>query len=205
MCHRADKGQSDPCPTGPSVPRRTGTASDGSLRASRYRDGQPVRQEWVGNPRHGRRRVIDLICTAIDTDNATDNEVTDSTGPDQSSAGGRPRNAEYAERFRCNHVGPLRQDTPIHPREQAARSSLPTPVMRRSLPRVVSCVSQSRVSRQIRQAAEVGTITTPALACAAAAYLDVTLVREHIVGASFWSDALIALIGRICPVDTTQA
>lgn len=51
---------------------------DGSLRASLYRDGQPVHREWVTNQRRGRRRVIDLICTAIDTDpgNGTDSDAT---------------------------------------------------------------------------------------------------------------------------------
>ena len=42
--------------------------SDGRLRATLYRDGHPVHREWVRSLRHGRRRVIDLICTAIDTD-----------------------------------------------------------------------------------------------------------------------------------------
>ena len=42
--------------------------SDGRLRATLYRDGHPVHREWVRSQRHGRRRVIDLICTAIDTD-----------------------------------------------------------------------------------------------------------------------------------------
>jgi hypothetical protein len=41
---------------------------DGRLRATLYRDGHSVHREWVRSQRHGRRRVIDLICTAIDTD-----------------------------------------------------------------------------------------------------------------------------------------
>lgn len=41
---------------------------DGSLRATLYQDGQPVHSEWVTNQRHGRRRLFDLICTAIDTE-----------------------------------------------------------------------------------------------------------------------------------------
>lgn len=41
---------------------------DGRLRATLYCDGRPVHREWVRSQRHGRRRVIDLICTAIDTD-----------------------------------------------------------------------------------------------------------------------------------------
>lgn len=41
---------------------------DGSLRATLYRDGQPERHEWVRSRRRGRRRVADLLCSAIDTD-----------------------------------------------------------------------------------------------------------------------------------------
>ena len=44
---------------------------DGSLRACLYRDGQCLHWEWVGSERRGRRRVVDLICTAIDVDPMT--------------------------------------------------------------------------------------------------------------------------------------
>ena len=41
---------------------------DGTLRVSLYRDGQPVHREWAPNQRRGRRRIIDLICSAVDAD-----------------------------------------------------------------------------------------------------------------------------------------
>jgi hypothetical protein len=41
---------------------------DGSLRISLYRDGRPIHREWARNQRTGRRRIIDLICSAIDTE-----------------------------------------------------------------------------------------------------------------------------------------
>ena len=41
---------------------------DGSLRVSLYRDGEPIHREWARNQRTGRRRIIDLICTAVDTE-----------------------------------------------------------------------------------------------------------------------------------------
>ena len=33
-----------------------------------YRDGRPVRSEWVSTRRRGRRRMCDLVCSAVDTD-----------------------------------------------------------------------------------------------------------------------------------------
>ena len=41
---------------------------DGSLRISLYRDGEPIHREWARNQRTGRRRIIDLICSAVDAD-----------------------------------------------------------------------------------------------------------------------------------------
>ena len=44
---------------------------DGSLRISLYRNGEPIHREWARNQRTGRRRIIDLICSAVDADPPT--------------------------------------------------------------------------------------------------------------------------------------
>ena len=65
---------------------------DGSLRATLYRDELPVRHEWVRSRRRGRRRVADLLCSAIDTD-------LDGQGPGQPSGSSAKKPARPSSRL----------------------------------------------------------------------------------------------------------
>lgn len=44
---------------------------DGSLRICLSRNGHIMHREWVDSERRGRRRVVDLICSAVDVDPRT--------------------------------------------------------------------------------------------------------------------------------------
>jgi hypothetical protein len=68
---------------------------DGRLRATLYRDGHPVHREWVRSQRHGRRRVIDLICTAVDTDPHTPHEDEPGSPTSPPGNGLRPATNEF--------------------------------------------------------------------------------------------------------------
>ena len=53
---------------------------DGSVCTTLYGNGRRLQGELVDNPRHGKRRAYDLLCTAIDTDSPADANADPSVG-----------------------------------------------------------------------------------------------------------------------------